>query len=153
MKYGPSKTAPKPICEVLVKPQARHWCLSDSASCKKFLLCFSASFEKSGLNDENLDIFGFQVLAKMQQRAERRQYTPWDHSTWVLLLLLLLLLYAYKIVSCCTIIHKIGAFWDNCRNKFVCTLCFASSVFVFVDTDAHLADDLFSFEERDVGQC
>jgi len=55
---------------------------------------FSASFQKSGLNDENLDIFGFQVFSKMQQRAEGRQCTPWDHSTSVLLLLLLL--YAYK---------------------------------------------------------
>ena len=44
---------------------------------------FSASFQKSGLNDENLDIFGFQVFSKMQQRAEGRQCTPWDHSTSV----------------------------------------------------------------------
>jgi len=44
-----------------MKPQAGHWCLSDSLQAALF---FSASFEKSGLNDENLDIFGFQVLAK-----------------------------------------------------------------------------------------
>jgi len=47
------------------------------------LALFSASFQKSGLNDENLDIFGFQVFSKMQQRAEGRQCTPWDHSTSV----------------------------------------------------------------------
>jgi len=76
-----------------------------------------------------------------EQRAEGRQCAPWDHSTSVLLLFLLLL-YAYKSLSCCTIVHlKIGSLCDNCTYKFVCTSVFASSVFVFLDTDAHLAED------------
>jgi len=69
---------------------------------------FSASFQKSGLNDENLDIFGFQVFSKMQQRAEGRQCTPWDHSTSVFVVVVVVVERIQKSLSCCTIIHKIG---------------------------------------------
>ena len=87
-----------------------------------------------------LDIFGFQVKCSSALNVGNARLGITVHR--FLLLLLLLLLYAYKSVSCCTIIHKVGSFRDNCTNKFVCTSVFASSVFVFVDTDAHLADDL-----------
>ena len=86
-----------------------------------------------------LDIFGFQVKCSSALNVGNARLGITVHR---FLLLLLLLLYAYKSVSCCTIIHKVGSFRDNCTNKFVCTSVFASSVFVFVDTDAHLADDL-----------
>lgn len=76
---------------------------------QEVLALFSASFQKSGLNDENLDIFGFQVFSKMQQRAEGRQCTPWDHSTSVFVVVVRI----QKSLSCCTIIHKIKSLWDN----------------------------------------
>ena len=102
---------------LFIKLQARDWCF---CKLQKVFALLSASFEKSGLNDENFRHFWFS--SEMQQRAERRQCAPWDHSTSVFVVVVVVVVVVHiQKFSCCTIIHKVGSFRDNCTNKFVCT--------------------------------
>jgi len=87
-----------------------------------------------------LDIFGFQVKCSSALNVGNARLGITVHRFFVVVVVVVVV--HIQKFSCCTIIHKVGSFRDNCTNKFVCTSVFASSVFVFVDTDAHLAEDL-----------
>lgn len=135
---------------LLKKLHARLWCLSESssASCKKFLLNFSASFEKSGLNNENLDILVCQVLAK---NAAAR-WTEAVHALGSQYM-------GFVVVFCrkqkCFLLCNYSQNWGflgQLRNKFVCKSVFCIECVCVCGHRCSFGRWPLVFNERDVGQ-
>ena len=98
-----------------------------SASCKKFLLCFQQVLRKSGLNAEIFTHFWFS--SEMQQRAERRQCAPWDHSTSVFVVVVVVVVVVR--IQKCFLLYNYSQNWvfsgqlykQVCLHIGVCIKC------------------------------